>query len=139
MPTLKKIQKEIESCLLSPLPPLLVFDLDSTLFDVSPRIRKILLNFAKDPTHQKLFPEATQTLNEIELHRKDWGILEALQRIGLDHRHPEFLHSVHNYWHTHFFSNEALLDDVPYPGAVEFVKKFHQMGANTVMPFRMSS
>lgn len=129
MSTLAQIQTEIEQCLQSQHPPLLVFDLDSTLYDVSPRIKKILLNYSQDPNHQKQFPEAVHLMKEIQWLKNDWGIQEALNRVGLDHQHPEFLHSVQNYWRTHFFSNDALLDDIPYPGAVDFVKKFHKKGA----------
>ncbi len=128
MSTLKQIQTEIEQCLVRKHKPLLVFDLDSTLFDVSPRIKKILLKYATDEKHQKQFPQATQLLKEIQWLKSDWGIGPALQRVGLDQSHPEFLHSVQEYWRQHFFSNEALHDDVPYEGAVEFVQKWHQQG-----------
>ncbi|WP_374031064.1 hypothetical protein [Bdellovibrio bacteriovorus] len=35
---------------------LAVFDLDSTLFDVSPRLERILLDFAASPLNQKKIP-----------------------------------------------------------------------------------
>lgn len=108
---------------------LVVFDLDSTLFDVSPRLEKILLDFAASPLNQKRFPEQVALLRNIKTLRSDWGIVGALTRAGLDGHHQDFQDAVRAYWQKSFFSNHYLQFDEPYEGAVEFVNAVSQAGA----------
>lgn len=101
---------------------LVVFDLDSTLFDVSPRLERILLDFAAIPLNQKRFPEQVEQMKNIKALRQDWGIQKALDRVGLNSQHPEFDEAVKSYWKKSFFSNHYLQFDDLYEGALEFVK-----------------
>ncbi len=109
---------------------LVVFDLDSTLFDVSPRLERILLDFAASPLNQKRFPEQIRLLKKITTLRTDWGIINALQRVGLDGHHPEFQEAVKSYWQQSFFSNHYLQFDAAYEGAVEYVNALDRAGAH---------
>lgn len=111
---------------------LAVFDLDSTLFDVGPRLEKILSDFASLPEAQKKFPAQIPFFKEMRVEKKDWGIKDALIRAGLDGHHPEFQESLRDFWRRTFFSNEYLEHDVPYPGAVEYVQALYQEGAEIV-------
>lgn len=111
---------------------LAVFDLDSTLFDVSPRVERILMEFAADPAHQKKFPEQIQLFKNIRTYRKDWGFQNALQRAGLDGHHPDLQEAVREFWYQRFFSNEYLQYDLPYDGAVEYVNTIANLGAEVV-------
>jgi len=125
----KQILKKIESQRNLGQQCLAVFDLDSTLFDVSPRLLRILLDFAATPEYQKKFPEQIQLFKNIRTERQDWGIQNALERVGLDRHHPEFLEAVHDFWHERFFANEYLEYDLPYDGAVEYVNNIVSLGA----------
>nr|BFD60635.1 hypothetical protein CKG001_27420 [Bdellovibrio sp. CKG001]BFD64049.1 hypothetical protein BdHM001_27300 [Bdellovibrio sp. HM001]BFD68240.1 hypothetical protein HAGR004_32620 [Bdellovibrio sp. HAGR004] len=109
---------------------LVVFDLDSTLFDVSPRLEKILLDFAASPLNQKRFPEQVTLLKNIKTLRSDWGIVGALTRAGLDGHHQDFQEAVRAYWQKSFFSNHYLQFDEPYEGAVDFVNAVSRAGAH---------
>ncbi len=111
---------------------LVVFDLDSTLFDVSPRLERILLDFAAVPEFQKRFPQQVALFKDIKTHHTDWGINGALERAGVDDNHPEFKKTLMDFWHLHFFSNEYLHYDIPTEGAVEFVNEVAQAGAEIV-------
>lgn len=108
---------------------LVVFDLDSTLFDVSPRLERILLDFASFPVNQKRFPEQVSLLKKIKVLRQDWGIVGALTRVGLDDQHPEFQAAVRDYWQKNFFSNHYLHFDDIYEGALDFVQEVDKAGA----------
>lgn len=110
------------------LKTLAVFDLDSTLFDVLPRVQQILIEFAKDPAIQARFPEVSEILHGIQVHRKDWGVQEALHRAGLAD-HKDLGHVLRDYWQQRFFSNEYLEYDLPYDGAVSFVQELAAAGA----------
>ncbi len=99
-----------------------VFDLDSTLFNVSPRTQKILSEFAN--LHQ------ISGLKSVEVLHSDWGIKEALLRQGFQAEEHADLHlSLKDFWFERFFSNEYLHYDVPYAGAIEFVLELQQAGA----------
>ncbi len=108
---------------------LAVFDLDSTLFDVSPRIHKILTDFGKTPENLRQFPEVCSILTNIKMERKDWGIKDALLRAGLDGHNPSFHQAIKEYWQRTFFSNEYLKYDRPYEGSVDYVQRFYSTGA----------
>jgi hypothetical protein len=111
---------------------LAVFDLDSTLFDVTPRIRKIIHDFITEPEHQKRFPANCDALKDAEVMRADWGVRDALTRAGLDGHNPIFHETMKDYWRTHFFSNEFLEYDIVYDGAVEFVKALYDLEVDIV-------
>lgn len=111
---------------------LVVFDLDSTLFDVSPRLQQIMVDFAENPKNQKNFPESCTILKTVQTFRSDWGIKNALIRAGLDGHHHDFHQALREFWHNSFFSNEYLQYDLPYEGAQEYVQKIYEAGADIV-------
>lgn len=110
---------------------LAVFDLDSTLFDIKERQRKIVLSFAQNPENQKLWPEETSALAKFELESSDFGIRKGLQRAGLlRDKHEGFIEALMKYWELWFFHNDFLEHDTPLPGAVEFVKALEALDAD---------
>ncbi len=101
---------------------LAVFDLDSTLFNVSTRTQKILQEFAE--LHN------IENLKTVEILHTDWGIKEAVVRQGYTQEdHHQLLCDLRDFWYERFFSNEYLHYDVPYPGAIEFVLELAYAGA----------
>jgi hypothetical protein len=92
-----------------------VFDLDSTLFNVSPRSEKILHEFAVENN----LPE----LLKITVDLKDWGVYETLLRSGYDKdTHTDLHDKLKKVWRDRFFSNKYINYDEPYLGAVHFVQ-----------------
>lgn len=109
-----------------------IFDLDSTLFNVSPRTQRILKDFTEHNTHKDRFPKPLlESLSQVQVKTQDWGIKEALIRSKIE-APLEFFESLRDYWFEHFFSNSYLFHDQPYPGAIEFVKTLHKKGARIV-------
>lgn len=129
---LKKILATTRQQIKSGKEVLIVFDIDSTLYDVSPRLEKILIDYAHDKEKAQKFPEQTMLLKNISTLRTDWGITNALQRVGLDSAHPDFQDDIHQWWKTKFFSNDYLEFDQPYEGAVDYVNALYQIGAHIV-------
>lgn len=129
---LRQILAKIDECTARGQKTLAVFDLDSTLFDVSPRLERILMDFAAIPKNQELFPEQVPLFKHIKTLRQDWGIQNALIRAGLDGHHPEFQHAVKEFWLKNFFSSHYLQYDEPYAGAIDYVKAVHKKGAQVV-------
>ena len=105
-----------------------IFDLDSTLFDVSPRIARILNDFAADPEMLLRFPNETKVLALVEPHVKDYGVRRTLERYGFEPPSPEFAKILVDYWKGHFFGNDYLKYDMPYPGSQTFVQDLYALG-----------
>lgn len=104
---------------------LAVFDLDSTLFCVSPRTEAILRELATHDDFHRQYPEECQRLAQIEVLPEDWGIRTALERSGIRST-ISFFESVRRYWYERFFSSSYLQFDKPYPGALEYVQSLSQ-------------
>lgn len=100
---------------------LAVFDLDSTLFNVSTRTQKILSEYAE--LHDE------DRLRNIEVRHEDWGIKEAVLRAGLNLESDlELLKNLREFWSKRFFTSEYLHYDVPYMGAISFVQELAETG-----------
>lgn len=109
-----------------------VFDLDSTLFDVTPRAQKILHDFASDAAMRLRFPEATQILLSGKPLQPTYQLKNQLIHLGLHTQPHEFYPLIFDFWKKHFFGNDYLPHDVPYEGAIDYVKEIHQIGANVI-------
>lgn len=110
---------------------LAVFDLDSTLFDLKERQEKILLSFAENSANRLKWPKETSALSKAMLSPGDFGVREALNRVGLDwEKDRSFLKEVMEYWELWFFHNDFLKYDTPLPGAVEFVKALESLDSD---------
>jgi hypothetical protein len=129
---LKQLLKNVRAEIGKTKPVLAVFDLDSTLFDVSPRIQKILEDLRDHPETVAIFPEVIPPLMEVRTHRRDWGIKAALVRAFENQKQPspEFHKRAREFWSQHFFSNDYLHFDHPVEGAVDFVNTLFEMGAD---------
>ena len=112
--------------------PLIIFDLDSTLFDVAPRLEKVLTDIGLEPVMQEKFPNAVPHFKNIKTERQDWGFVEVLQRAGVEHDNHDLFKTVRQLWIEKFFSNEYIHFDVPYQGSVEFVRKIEQLNVPIV-------
>jgi hypothetical protein len=110
-------------------PFLAVFDLDSTLLDLTLRVSTIVDDFAEDPVCQAAHPEECRQLKNVKILPTDWGLETPLRRAGMK---PEgkFFQALQHYWHERFFSDSHMKHDEPLPGAVEYVQELHLSGAH---------
>ncbi len=104
---------------------LLVFDLDSTLFDVSPRIQQILREFALLPETQKKYSLQAPQIEKININRYLWGIQDALASINITSPEP-LLKDAYEYWLQCFFHEDYLIYDTPVEGAVHYLQTLQQ-------------
>jgi len=101
------------------------FDIDSTIFNVSPRNQAIFdlflaLNIKK---HEELLKFDSKT----KLTAYDWGLDPYIEQLG--GKNAELHKQAARFWRTHFFAGTFLNSDTPYPYAVEWVKKLASKGA----------
>ena len=109
-----------------------VFDIDSTLLDVGPRIAAIIEEFAGDSKWAEAFSEQCSHLTRAEILQGDWGVEDIVCRLHPSCEDQAFLTELQRYWRKRFFSNDLLHLDGPYPGAVEFVNTLYDIGSQIV-------
>ena len=117
-----------------------IFDLDSTLFCVSPRTEGILRRLAGTEDFRARFKDAAEILKDVEVLPSDWGIKSVLERAVFkqtffpdrmpDEDQLRLFREVRNYWRKYFFSNHDLDKDKIYPSANEYVRHLHELGAD---------
>ena len=105
-----------------------LFDLDSTLFCVSPRTEHILRQFGISLRAAGQFERAGQLLGQIDVGPDEYNLRRLLARTGLEEI-PELFEQIREYWREHFFSDRHLERDFVYPGAAEYVTKLQAWGA----------
>lgn len=130
-PILNRILREAWSYSQAKRPFLAVFDLDSTLFDLTLRISTIVADFETNPAHRAAYPEQCEALKKIQIRPTDWGLEGPLKRAGIDTTGP-FFKVLHDHTMSQFFSDDYLAHDQPLPGAVDFVIETHQAGAHVM-------
>lgn len=101
---------------------LFVFDIDSTLYNVSPRNIEIIKDYAQTNA-QNLTPTLQSALMSVTHHYTDWGIKTPLLRLNLLNPDMELLKNIKKHWNEFFFSGKFLHHDEEYPGAVDFVNQ----------------
>lgn len=114
--------------------PLVLLDLDSTLYEVQPRTHEIIREWAtSDEAAQH--PFLHRALRDLKPHHLGYSITDMVSNLGLDSKHPEVasaMADIKKYWVARFFTNKYLPFDKPYPGAAEFTRNLHALGAEIV-------
>ena len=104
-------------------------DLDSTLYNVAPRMNQIIKDFCAERFHREKHPNECSILEKTEHKYGDWGLEVSMQRAGINIQPSEFMKDIMSFWQKCFFSNEYLHYDEPMPGAIDYVQSLHNAGA----------
>ncbi len=112
--------------------PLVVFDLDSTLFEVGPRTLSIAKEFAREELNRG---KTRQDLVAWWLARTPRDIAYTLRETASAGGFPvetleaqRYLLELEAYWRLRFFTDEYLMEDLPAPGAAAFVRRVADLG-----------
>jgi hypothetical protein len=106
---------------------LAVFDLDSTIFNVSPRTQRIFNEFLAQEDIRTKYPKEVEFLHGLVILPQDWGIKQAIVRSGLKST-DDFYMKIRDFWRKNFFSSSYLQHDRPYAGAIEYVQALASKG-----------
>jgi hypothetical protein len=104
--------------------PLVVFDLDGTLYDNSHRTLRILLEFAH--THAIRHRGLLEALHAFAPQRLKYRVSDTLAVMGFED--PALVAEVFAFWRERFFTDAYCYYDLPVAGAVELVREVHRRG-----------
>ena len=108
--------------------PVVVFDIDHTLYDGRPRTLVILAEFAATlPPSQRRYADAIQN---IPLKGVAYLLKDTLTASGVTD--PQVIAAAEAYWKPRFFGDTFLNLDVPLPGAAAYVQDLWSRGALVV-------
>jgi hypothetical protein len=114
--------------------PIVLLDLDSTLYEVGPRTHRILVEWMDAP-EARSFPAVLRELRRLEHAHVGYSLKDTFGALGLSAEDGEVeaaLRSAKEFWLSRFFTNEYLPHDRAYPGAASFVREVHALGALVV-------
>ena len=129
---LEVVKINVEKAVASGIRFTAVFDLDSTLFDVAPRLLQILRDFSLDNAMRAKFPSAIEILRGTKTVAHTYSLRKQIEFLGLVNQPPDFYPVFYDFWKTRFFSNEYLHFDTPYDGAVDYVGERYKSGAGII-------
>jgi hypothetical protein len=104
--------------------PLVVFDLDGTLYDNTHRTLRILLEFAY--THAARHPDFLNRMQTVAPAELAYRVDDSLRRIGMTDE--ALIAEVVDFWFKRFFTNEYCFHDLPLAGGLEVVTRIHKAG-----------
>lgn len=120
---LSQLLDRVHRCVAEQRTPVVVFDLDHTLFDNAPRTWQILTEFAERCGHAAL----RQSLDRLPHLGLPYLLGETLSRCGI---HDETIHrDAFVFWRERFFTDAYQRYDVPLTGSVRFVQQLYAAGA----------
>ena len=120
MTTLEQTLKDVERVAATGALPVLVFDLDSTLFNTAGRHLAILRAFADE--HRELLPIA----ESLRVEDFGWHVDAPLRRHGVG---EPLLEKLRAFWFKRFFHDDWLHHDHPAPGGPGYVQEVYRRGA----------
>lgn len=103
--------------------PVVVFDLDSTLFSTRPRNLRILREFAATVPEHKVLQTIVPTLVPDDFA---WDVTLPLTQRGLND--AALFKDLSAYWFERFFTDEYVLADTPTLGSVAYAQAVHDRG-----------
>ncbi len=128
---LKEVSRRVTEVRAAGKTPIVLLDLDSTLYEVGPRTHRILQEWLDTPECTQ-FPNVRRELERLEHEHVGYSLKDTFSALGMsadESEVQEAISVIKKFWQERFFSSAYLTYDKAYPGAPEFVREVHQMGA----------
>lgn len=120
---LDAVMVAIEETVAAQKVPVIVSDLDGTLFDTALRNVRILREWAAaNPSHPDA--KAVEKASEKEMA---YSIKDSLKNLNVEN--ASTVSEINKFWGDRFFTDEYVVEDAPVPGASGFIKKCAAKGA----------
>ncbi len=114
--------------------PVLLLDLDSTLYEVGPRTFEILKEWMATPSSRE-FSKVREALEKMKHSHVGYSLKDTFSNLGLSLTDPGVVAALKNakeFWGKRFFTDDYLAHDHAYEGAAEFVRNAYDAGAELV-------
>ena len=105
--------------------PVVVFDLDATLYDNRPRTLEILMEYREDIFESH--PDVAEALGTVTAERIEYLLSDSLRGCGITR--SDIVQDVTRFWRERFFTDEYVQRDTTIDGAAEYVLACHDAGA----------
>lgn len=122
-PRLSEVLERIDGVSAKGHLPIVVFDLDSTLFTTAPRNWAILQEFMKTPGREAL----ARLSAGLQPEDIGWNVHDCLKERGIGD--AALWTELRRFWNERFFTDAYMLHDRALPGAAAFVDACHARGA----------
>lgn len=112
-------------------PLAVVFDLDSTLYEVAPRTLAIIQEWVQ--SGHSLSPKVQKALSALKHEHVGYSLKDTFESVGLKMEETEVFEAwehLKDFWWDRFFSSAYLKFDVPYQNASQFVGEVLKLGAH---------
>ncbi|HEY8280031.1 MAG TPA: hypothetical protein VIH99_10425, partial [Bdellovibrionota bacterium] len=112
-----------------------IFDLDSTIFDVKPRSLRILKEFALSARGRELSPEISDWALGLNSFRLLYTMEESARANNIpggEAQAKAYLKEAFKFWFGRFFTHHYVTADHPSPGAVDYVNRVVDAGGTAV-------
>ncbi|WP_141736101.1 HAD family hydrolase [Oligoflexus tunisiensis] len=130
MSLFETFQRRIEETRTGGEQPVIIFDLDDTLIDCRHRKHRVIHDFIKQSHVKESFALECQLVERMSWENVQYRVLDTLAQEGI--RNQLFGEQLFNFWRQNYFTYPYLVDDKPFPGALEFVRHCHDLGATLV-------
>jgi len=104
--------------------PLLIFDLDGTLYDNTVRTLRILQEFAA--SHANTYEGLVQQVAGLASQVMKYKLSDTLLQVGITDE--GLVKAAEAFWFERFFTDDYVTYDLPTPGAREFVEALYEAG-----------
>lgn len=108
--------------------PVVVFDLDATLYDNRPRTLEILMEYREQVLERQ--PEVADAIATLTADHVEYLLSDTLRGCGVTA--AGMIAEITRFWHERFFTDEYLQHDAPMEGAAEYVRACHEAGCIVV-------
>ena len=109
--------------------PMVIFDIDGTLFDNRARTMQIIKEYGETEL-KGVRPEDYAKCQAITVAHVRYRLTETLTAIGVTD--PAVVNNAAVFWSQRFFNDDYLKYDTPTPGSVAFVRNLYSNGARIV-------
>lgn len=99
--------------------PVVILDLDDTLFYSSSRTMTIFKELSEEPNFKQNYPLEIDTIRNIKFEEIEYSIRDTLVNAGIEN--SSLIDKAEDFWKQRFFTNEYVKDDMPIEGSIEYV------------------
>ncbi len=109
--------------------PIVIFDLEGTLFDNRSRILQILREYGEKEL-KTVRPQAAQILASLTVAQIQYMLPDTLKAAGITEE--AVVNNAAVFWSERFFTDDYVKYDTPNQGAIKFVRDLYSSGARIV-------